>query len=116
MIKAEEFRIGNWVYDFARKPVQIIRLTKGAFPLEMPIPLTHKILVQFGFTCYLNPNNTGSVIYDLNDFKIIEHKTEDFSLRDMHSKRFTYLHQLQNLYFALTGEELEIKLNVETHR
>jgi hypothetical protein len=72
-----------------------------------PIKLTEEWLVKFGFEI---------------DW-IISHKDEYFNLfqesenyyysADMHhytSVKMMHVHQLQNLYFALTGEELIIKI------
>lgn len=49
---------------------------------------------------YLSRNDSGEKDYD-GCFRI---------LSDLHQKRIEYLHQLQNLYFALTGKELEIHM------
>jgi len=60
-----------------------------------PIPLTEEWLLKFGFTenSYYNLKSTGGTDY------IFGYKKQNYtSLR--------YVHQLQNLYFALTGEEL----------
>lgn len=78
-----------------------------------PIPLTEEWLLKFGFnninskeygikcgSCWMslsNPKNMGEwqdyYCWIFDRFKFIELK---------------YVHQLQNLYFALTGEELTI--------
>lgn len=73
-----------------------------------PIPLTEEWLVKFGFELQIGnhilENHWGHLIR-WHDSIII---TDDIS---NHSKGLTvkieYVHQLQNLYFALTGEELE---------
>ena len=70
-----------------------------------PIPLTEEWLLKFGFKSksygYGDSEwkqwNNGKIT--LNGFR------ETLSGVDCE-----YIHQLQNLYFALTGEELEIKL------
>jgi hypothetical protein len=75
-----------------------------------PIPLTEEILLKCGFedmgyglyslvNLFLNSNNDG--------FGIEISSNEDSFFKGV---RITSLHQLQNLYFALTGEELEIQL------
>lgn len=73
------------------------------------IPLTEEWLLKFGFI------DTGSGIYDLNDMLILYFKRDDeFSLMGYNYRKgqtptvFQYVHQFQNLYFALTGEELHL--------
>jgi hypothetical protein len=79
-----------------------------------PIPLTEDILLKCGFKLrddkffgkrikkytYLEVNITGkrTIIYSEDGARFV-----DISYTN-------YLHQLQNLYFALTGEELKIEL------
>lgn len=83
---------------------------------DKPIELTEEILLKCGF--YL-PKNSLVYRFDLNNE---ENKTtlqvwkecNCFSICRLGMSAFSvelnYLHQLQNLYFALTGEELEINL------
>lgn len=82
-----------------------------------PIPLTPEILVKCGF------KKTGaySKIYELaleygrlqawtGEDQFVCHTIEVNDLEyDTHSKRFVYLHQLQNFFYFLTGTELEFK-------
>lgn len=89
-----------------------------------PIPLTDEWLLKFGFSfnpdwCiyYLNVDinfrlRNDDPLPDETNFKIQHVSDDDFYLS---IEGFTwgqpirYAHQLQNLYFALTGEELTIK-------
>lgn len=114
---AKELRIGNWVHtgSFHISKLQghhqyLPEWHKYAFKFE-PIPLTEEWLERFGFE------------YDENDdwFVFESNKEVSFSMDkngvmyyfgnleplwvDILSK-IKYVHQLQNLYFALTGEEL----------
>lgn len=69
-----------------------------------PIPLTEECLLRFGFKNEHNP------IYFYIDGFYIEYKNDEFST-EVGECSFLVLetvHQLQNLYFALTGEELLI--------
>lgn len=77
-----------------------------------PIPLTEEWLVKFGFS------NKGGKEYQINtgdqSHLIIELYDYSFSVGYAYESSGTphkiqYVHQLQNLYFALTGEELTIK-------
>ncbi len=87
-----------------------------------PIPLTEEWLIKFGFekinhkmsmndgsyNCHWERHfddfKTGSCIYFSGGF----FSNNRFNKRHLYHKN-KYVHQLQNLYFALTGEELEIK-------
>jgi hypothetical protein len=86
-----------------------------------PIPLTPKILEQCGFE-KSGANSTQSA-YSLNYYLyVVKEVDSSYSLvraeyinnyfvysEGLISKNIQYLHQLQNLYFSLTGEEIEIK-------
>jgi hypothetical protein len=120
-IKASELRIGNWVTTDAGRTgiidgyaIQQIDEAGDVFDSGFrPIPLTPEILEKCGFEYRENNYN-----------KFYRKAIEQASLKIMvHSERFyfspfemnyetelKYLHQLQNLYFALTGNELEINL------
>ena len=77
-----------------------------------PIPLTEEWLIKFGF-------NRHGFHFNLNYFQIIYENGNEFSyeyrfsgieFNNLYIKNsINYVHQLQNLYFDLTGEELEIK-------
>ena len=68
-----------------------------------PIPLTQELLEKCGFEPFLNMLVKGGIGWTEGDslIQICE---------GMGAVECTTLHQLQNLYFALTGEELNIKL------
>lgn len=83
----------------------------------MPIPLTEEWLIKLGFEL----TGSGKVFSDFifqGSFMVQMHKstnTFDYGFVD-NDETFNnfgngvhYVHQLQNLYFALTGEELEVK-------
>ena len=73
-----------------------------------PIPLTEEWLFEFGFIDDFSKDFRVRLIgHRLGDFFI----TEKMKLltSDINSVKIKYVHQLQNLYFALTGEELTIK-------
>lgn len=138
-MKASELRIGNLVIRDGNI-LEVVRISKeDVINYELfkecigqqvnsgvvkPIPLTEEWLLKFGFEkdervtmdsyqirfkqhCYraekflsdIKPKNTY-------DFRLQYTVNESYYLSSIR-----YLHQLQNLYFALTGEEL--KLNGE---
>lgn len=131
IMKPEELRIGNYVFYNSNKNddfVIIDRLTIHAgFERDLinklkPIPLTEEWLLKFGFI--KKPN--GVYFIQLNDDYFLEIIVNAFSgTLEKDADWFTsiyypipehhitfvkqYIHQLQNLYFALTGKELEIK-------
>jgi len=107
MIEARELRIGNKVdlygsiatietVDFAGIGIAI---KKGE-----PIPITKEWLLKFGFkeiltfdvfpTFFKNKINVNDGVVYVSEYGFLNH--------------IKYIHQLQNLHFALIGEELTI--------
>jgi len=81
-----------------------------------PIELTPEILIKVGFTERSNSQGTyyhikhkefGGYAYDLEKKYISTYYPA--ACNGFCSLDIEYLHQLQNLYFALTGEELTLK-------
>jgi hypothetical protein len=119
-MKANELRIGNLVLSKG-VPVQIeeimwetVRHCFGEFPIDYvePIPLTEKWLLKFGFY-ETTKEHYVSGLYTLNkpDGFYINKETMCYCDIDYEGTtndriKIQYVHQLQNLYFALTGEEL----------
>lgn len=103
-MRSNEFRIGNF-YDHSGRvkkvtPIVIEALFKSARLWCKPIPLTEEWLLKFGFIKrYKDCYEFGKLI--LNDKFVMMDIDIHLELR--------YVHQLQNLYFTLTGEELTIK-------
>lgn len=77
-----------------------------------PVELTEEWLLKFGFNYSFDKifsiliNDYSALEYDLNN-KSIEIISKGF--RSYLYRKCEYVHELQNLYFALTGSELEIK-------
>lgn len=76
------------------------------------VPLTEEILVKLGF--YLDElrgkyrmqiSQEMELFFD-DSFGVYLY--EDFTCCEIFMKSFCYVHELQNLYFALTGEELNV--------
>ena len=121
MIKAQELRLGNWVlFDVEEVYEQITARrigfisqanSKGHIHPFKPIPLTEDILLKCGF----DKSSDGEhffighfgfcLVYDGHDFCMKPRIIDDLVIA--YSR---HLHQLQNLYHALTGEELQINL------
>lgn len=110
-MKSSELRIGNYYLSFGVDLKQVEKLHKDKILIDFhPIPLTEEWLLKFGFEL-INESPINYKIYALNfisfnvikDFKPNLYKAEVYSVTYPIIK---YVHQLQNLYFALTGEEL----------
>jgi hypothetical protein len=123
-MKSTELRIGNWVNgEFANgelKPFQIFRIdgNDDCYGLE-PIPLTPELLEKCGFVRSQDEDeNSLTLVNGRKTFKWVEGNDDDYFLiyqtdcgLDYNTAfELEHLHQLQNLYYALTGEELEINL------
>lgn len=115
-MNANELRLGNYVFTKSETIQQVAEITEtlisiktrhgksvGGFDITLfkPITLTEEWLVKFGFEkisndwvnlIFLRKNGTGWL----------------YLSSPLHVNIF-YVHQLQNLYFALTGDELTIK-------
>jgi len=116
-MKATELRIGNYVEFNMHEPNYHHPIEDGIdidnADIWNPIPLTEEWLLKFGF-CQSEKDEVyydGLFNYALNSYKSIWHfyahnevNGNKWFLRDLQ-----YVHQLQNLYFALIGEELIIK-------
>ena len=118
-LRAQDLRIGNLVIinqntEFEKVHEVIwhdLGLDKTPFA---PIPLTEQWLLRGGFVKKENKYESTSLCLIRNGlsktdwFNVYSHISGDF-----YSKypitTVTYVHQLQNLHFALTGQELEFK-------
>lgn len=123
-MKLSDFRIGNLVNEdhFVKAITLENELTiwnkKGHDYLTIldiePIVLTEEWLLKFGFikNKYQNKDSIVDYIDNNTGWFTLAEKDGYFCLceyRDFIGKQFKYVHQLQNLYFALAGEELTLK-------
>ena len=120
-MKANELRVGNWVSILGLHNGQIETIDFASSYIEgsdykfkelSPIPLTEEWLEKFGFEKITDtPNIYGRHFYRLNEVEIFWDSDGvgwlPFGLGVGKSVDFKYVHTLQNLYFALTGAELE---------
>ena len=136
-MKSTELRLGNYLWCKRNNAVMKVEelglddhilcyvLDRTKFPLALgwkaePIPLTVEWLVKFGFqvressTCdewYIGFNEvTHDWLFSitwLDEPELIHSPNAPFYRNGAH--HIFFVHQLQNLYFAITGEELTIK-------
>lgn len=78
-----------------------------------PIPLTEELLLKFGFEEYGDIHDNFMykdwIWYSLHA-KCIDIRKGELQPWTLIPLSIKYVHQLQNLYFALTGDELTIKI------
>ncbi len=127
-MKAEDFRIGDYVYGVSDRIEIVIGIGKDACitdhylpellssPYEAeykylkPIPLTEEILLKCGFEkhsvtgWFMGKGRTITIDLKIGLIYI------NGNIVSKNKNLFRYLHQLQNLYFALTNEELTVNL------
>jgi hypothetical protein len=120
-----ELRIGNLV-DLGNRIAKVTEIyplacmvadleqtqdTLESYERVTGITLTEELLLKFGFKYDAdNDKLCKSLHIDILSFRASEGHMclESQGYRTLY-KHIKYVHQLQNLYFALTGEELEIK-------
>lgn len=124
MIQAQELRIGNYlellgevikvegIFNLPKRKEMYWIKSEGIIDAKIihfrPIPLTEEWLLDFGFK-------------DINNksFKLLKHTHHDVMFRIFDGGAISYcekneyvlvksVHHIQNLYFALTGEELTL--------
>lgn len=111
-MKANELRIGNWVANSEPQFTPFIQIKElspighGMYSWIKPIPLTEEWLLRFGFE-YLGMDKVKMCdSYKLNKFKL---SLSNYGNVYYGKTPIQYVHSIQNLYFALTGEELTLK-------
>lgn len=120
-LRSNELRMGNWVNCIGGQCL-VRGVTKGGIwindvggPISdmdtfavRPIFLTEEWLLKFGFVSnpYEDRYEKGLLHIECNKTRgVLEFWIEKLPV----SLTLKFVHQLQNLYFALTGEELTIK-------
>lgn len=124
-MKAQDFRIGNlvnykivdeldprkeWfeVSEIDYDDLRILGIKDEMNKDYQPIPLTEEWLLKFGFKLhygtYTIKTNRGTITIEEDLAEI----SNEFSNTGFNAP-CKYVHQLQNIYHALTGEELTLK-------
>ena len=111
-MKAEELRIRNWVkHPDYQHPIQVnaywILVCSEKEHFE-PLPLTEEWLLRAGFVQEKNTFYSDHFDYQLQSNKdgfVFYHE----QLSAFYGTEIKFVHQVQNLFFALTGTELAFK-------
>ncbi len=121
MIKESELRIGNLILNTAGETVRVKNIQEksinmlvdgdgvsGSYSLDFftGVPLTPEILEKCGFEKRI----TDNILFYFHNCGYVDLYVDGGKFISYHFKfEIKPLHQLQNLYFALTGNELEYK-------
>lgn len=126
-MKATELRIGNYVLENGKDIVKVTHVidnkvyTKSAGKqLITPIPATKSLLIKLGFEhiekedgfCIELAKGFAYLVLNTSDFSVAIHDNKKLKGVDypcLVSGLTEYVHQVQNLYFALTNRELTLK-------
>ena len=133
-MNANELRLNNFIFDDNGDTTKVFSLSGYGSPeinddqvsnRYKPIPLTEEWHNKFG----VKQNGFGDFVYLISDIKAIVFSGDYVFMRDFEKnidlptfndnlctiwsiderKRKMFVHEWQNLYFALTGEELTLK-------
>ena len=132
-IKTSDLRLGNWLYytNETKFLMQVVAIGNDWVQLDFegnesdvfentdkeiyPIPFSDRFLSELskniiydGYLMYIGPNNDLEVYVGIKDgviFLTPSVNDDDFEI----GISIRYVHELQNIYHALTGKELEIK-------
>jgi hypothetical protein len=121
MLEGKDLRVGNYVLVYGTDVFKCAGIDERMFytyrddgqregyslAAVSPIPLTTEILEKCGFE---RDTVTKTEVYRFPKLSLMRGLDNEYRFFDIKSAPIKYLHQLQNLYFALTGEELTINL------
>ena len=116
-IQTLRFESVEWVH-YNQIPAQVETWPITLYSEMEPIPLTPEWLERFGFYCPFVGGVYESITRSMDmRFRIHKVSGDLFIIGNYESsaRPIQYVHQLQNLYFALTGEELTVTPPVHTH-
>jgi hypothetical protein len=112
----KELRIGNWIMRESQKDG--FQIDENSFSIcklypnwYNPIPITEEWLLKLGFVINRitkEENNIWRKNFEDGFFEL-EQIISFYFGSPLYAVDIKYVHQLQNLYIAITGEELEIK-------
>lgn len=114
-MEANELRIGNitdkgTIVSFYERGIHVGFGKTFEFNEVQPIPLTEEWLLKFGLK---KTHYNNQIIYDSghqnSTYIIIDENSSSYFMWGAYLTSIKYVHELQNLYFALIKKELEIK-------
>ena len=124
-LKTTDLRIGNYIYGVSDRVELISAVHENGLTTKTPhfddyhtdiikyykpIPLTEEWLINFGFLQSMALTNYWSEDEEMNIFvynEVIHYVIPlDHDGNFWKIKKLEYVHNLQNLYFALTGKDL----------
>lgn len=135
-LKINQLRIGNWVKPNNSSGIEsnegtvfsinnhLVSVSPNRNPYDIhlidPINLTNDWFSKFGFDViddqYFSKHTRcgiGGLGITMKDHLpmvlVVDERQYDGIYRQVIGKQIKYVHELQNLYFALTGEELEVR-------
>ena len=123
-MEAKNFRIGNLVEETKGHTHKIERLDKQSKRVRYGLKISIPYITGFGFV----KDNNGNYWIDLQTHYLelvpsngywypIYAQVSEMSHEEeqrVSTKRIEFVHELQNLFFALTGTELEMKIERST--
>ena len=133
-MKTTDLRIGNFIsINFGNRDDGKIITVDGVSDCEIyneeygyspcnefkPIPLTEQWLLDFGFNqnietqWYIHFDNMCLTLHGYSEQYIVEIHDMGIDESSIFLMSIKYVHQFQNLYFALTQEELILKERIE---
>lgn len=123
-MKANELRIGNYIVQGCIYSINSPEPRNDEFNDKFIITLINRGLLSIDLDFAL-PLSISKITIDnisLNDKSMLGgdivfiEDTKDWIIKNKYGKNIVigkYVHQLQNLYFALTGVELELTSNID---
>jgi hypothetical protein len=116
MIKKEDLRIGNWIkdgHDFEQVTSHHIKCVELERCEYDPIELTEEILLKCGFginnrpskDVYIEFNPRMAILFNQGNISEMD-LIQDGKFISFKHGHIKFLHQLQNLVYSLTNEEL----------
>jgi len=123
MINIKDLRIGNWISrkdrDFRQVTLDMLVAMESGAETYSPIHLTSEIVTDCGFTFsgedakykYSRHFKTNlEIVYGNGHYQFHYcDKLGGIILKDRTSTPICYVHQLQNIYYCLTGDELNLR-------
>jgi hypothetical protein len=123
-MNVQELRIGNLIHysgsyltednnEFNESLAAYLLLVRDEWDFVKPIPLTEEWLLKFGFEqasdYWTEPGNGCFELGKQKEGWVYCVNTREYDV----SEPIQYVHQLQNLFYAVTGRELTIKETVK---